>query len=163
MAGCGSLFIEWSIIVVYAPRMVRPSALALLEKHLAVSADEEAPLQGWEHVLDDVDRRRASLTGRLTLRLALDRLPDDRQCIHFDEGTYRTVTGADRFDKAVVFQDSMDRLMDAWVGVGADVVAWLAGLAGYPDTQFKQIVDQLGPGSVTTVLEPRWAAVASAQ
>lgn len=33
------------------PRMVGPSALALLvEKNLAVSADEEAQLKGWEHV-----------------------------------------------------------------------------------------------------------------
>lgn len=113
--------------------------------------------------MDDVDRRRASLTGRLTLRLALDRLLDDGQCIHFDEGTYRTVTGADRFDEAVVFQDSMDRLMDAWVGAGAGVVAWLADLAGYPDAELKQIVNQLGPGSVTTIPELRWAAVVAAQ
>lgn len=53
--------------------------------------------------------------------------------------------------------------MDAWVGADADDVEWVAGLAGYPDTQFKQIVDQLGPGSVTTVLESRWAAAASSR
>lgn len=113
--------------------------------------------------MDDVDRRRASLTGRPKLRLTLAPVPADGQCIRFDEGTYRAVAGADRFDEAVVFQDSMVRLMDAWVGAGADVVKCLAGLAGYPDAQFEQIVDHLGPGSVTTVLESRWTAAASAR
>ncbi len=113
--------------------------------------------------MDDVDRRRASLTGRPKLRLTLDPVPADGQCIRFDERTHRTVTGADRFDEAMVFQDTIDRIMDAWAGAGADVVKWLAGLAGYPDAQFEQIVDHLGPGSVTTVLESRWAAAASAR
>lgn len=113
-------------------------------------------------MLDDVERRRASLIGRPQLALTLDPLPDDGQCVRFDEGTYRTFTGAHPFDEAVVFQNSMGRLMDAWVGTGADVVEWLAGLASYPDAQFKQMVDQFGPGSVTTVLESPWAAAASA-
>lgn len=140
-----------------------PDDLAVLEKQLAGAADQETRLQSWEHVLDEVERRRASLTDRPTLRLTLDSLPDDGLCVRFDEGTYRTVTGADRFDGAVVFQDSMDGLMDAWVEAGADIVEWLVGLAGYPNTRFEQIVDHLGRGSITTLLESRWTAAPSAR
>lgn len=90
--------------------------------------------------VDNVERRRASLTNRPTL----NPLPGDEQCIHFSEGSYCTVTGADGFDEAVAFRDSTNGLIDAWVGVGADIVEWSADLAGYPDAQFEQIVDQLG-------------------
>lgn len=36
-------------------------------------------------------------------------------------------------------------------------------LVGYPYAQFKQIVNQLGPRSITTVLESRWTTAASAR
>lgn len=73
------------------------------------------------------------------------------------------VTSTDRFDEGVVFKDSMDKLIVAWVGADAGVASWLAGLAGYPHDQFKQAVEQLEPNSVTTVLETRWPPVATAQ
>lgn len=114
------------------------------EEHSAVSADQEAQMQGWEHVLDDVEHRRGSLTGQPKLRLTLDFLPESRQCIRFDERTHRTVTGADCFDEAVVFQGSMERLMNARMEAGGGVMEWLAGPASYLDVQFKQIAGQLG-------------------
>jgi hypothetical protein len=110
-------------------------------------------------VLDNVEPRRAALSGRPKLRLTLDSLPDDGQCIRFDEQIYRTITSMDRFEGGVVLRDLMAKLMEGLVDAG--VAAWLAGLASYPDAQFTRVVEQLGP--VTTVLELRWPVAATAR
>jgi transcriptional regulator with XRE-family HTH domain len=136
--------------------------LAVLQKHLAASDEWQTQLQVWEQVLDDVEQRRR-LTNRPTMRLTLESLPDDGQCIRFDEGTYRAVTGAERFTGAVVFRDLVDGPMDAWIAAAVDIIERLIDLAGYPRTEFEQIVKHLGPGPVTTVLKSRWTTAVSAR
>lgn len=57
----------------------------------------------------------------------------------------------------------MERLMNARMEASAEVMEWLAGPASYLDVQFKQIAGQLGPGSVISMPESRWAAVEPAR
>jgi hypothetical protein len=132
------------------------AAHAVLARQAAAAADWRLQLDEWEGILDDLERRRAALPGRATVGLVLDLLPDDGECMRVEDGRCEPVRGADRFTGVVVFTDSVDGLMDAWIEASADLVERLVELAGgRADRLGRKSLDSLRPGPVARLVTAR--------
>ena len=88
-----------------------------------------------------------------TFEVVLDPLPDDGAAIRFDHGRWEPVSGAQRFEGMVMFPDSVEGLMDAWVQAAVDLLDELARLAGHRDAS--ALTGELNHGPVRRVIEHR--------
>ena len=82
-------------------------------KHAALARRKREEIDRWEGYLTDLVRRRKK-SGRPTMQITLENLPDALKCVRFDGETYTPAEGDRRLDDMVAFEDSADPMADTW-------------------------------------------------
>jgi hypothetical protein len=110
---------------------------AFLE-HAALAARKQEEVNLREGYLADLVRRRKQ-SGRPTMEITLETLPDVLRCIRFDGRTYTLAEGDTRLDDMVAFDDSVDPMTDRWAAAAeifrAQLCHFALGMTNSPDWQ----------------------------
>jgi hypothetical protein len=100
---------------------------AFLE-HAALAMRKREEVDRWEGYLADLARRRKE-SGRPTMEITLENLPDALKCVRFDGENYTPAEGGGRLDDMVAFEDSVDPMADAWAAAAQKFRAHLCNFA----------------------------------
>ena len=150
--------LPWSCDQVDFDTAPSPRDLEVLRHQFDVAQEEDDQLAAWDELMVDIarQRRQRAEQGQATsptFEVVLDPLPEDGGAIRFDRGRWEPVSGAERFEGMVMFPDSVEGLVDAWVQATADLLDELARLAGHRDAS--ALTGQLNDGPVQRVIEHR--------
>ena len=156
--------LPWSCDQVDFDTPPSPRDLEVLRHQFDVAQEEDDQLAAWDELMVGIARRRRQRAQQgqatsPTFEVVLDRLPEEAGAIRFDRGTWEPVSGAERFEGMVMFPDSVEGWVDAWVQATADLLDELARLAGHRDAS--ALTGQLNDGPVQRVIEHRRGAGSS--
>jgi hypothetical protein len=152
--------LPWSCDQVDFDTPPSPRVLEVLKHQFDVAREVDEQLAAWDELMADIARQRrqrAELgpTAAPTFDVVLDSLPEDGGTIRFDRDRWEPVSGVERFEGMVMFPDSVEWWMDAWVQAAADLLDELARLAGHRDAS--ALTGELNNGPVRRVIEHRSA------
>lgn len=105
-------------------------ALDLVQRHAMQAKAELVQLERANSLLGSIVEARTQ-AGLPTVAVELEELPDDGHCLRLEGDRLVPVTGDDRFDGTVLFADSVDQFVDAWVEASVEIVDRLARDAGH--------------------------------
>jgi hypothetical protein len=153
--------LPWSCDQVDFDTPPSPRDLEVLRHQFDIAQEEDDQLAAWDELMVGIARQRAEQgqASSPTFEVVLDPLPEEGGAVRFDRGSWELVSGAERFEGMVMFPDSVDGWVDAWVQATADLLDELARLAGYRDAS--ALAGQLNEGPVQRVIEHRRGAGSS--
>jgi len=97
-------------------------------EHAALATRKREEVDRGEGYLADLARRRKE-SGRPTMEITLENLPDALKCVRFDGETYTPAEGDGRLGDMVAFEDSVDPMADAWAAAAQKFRAHLCNFA----------------------------------